>query len=225
MRVRIKGDFAIFSRGETRSEPYSYPVPPRTVITGILESVFWKPEMDYVINQLIVCRPIHFVNFKRNGINDRQKQKIIDISDSTQKTQRNFYCLTNVEYVVDFSILLTAIAQKGESEGKYYAQVERRLKNGQQFKQPFLGCREFIAYLSFVEDGEFVQVADELLGVVEDFGLMPKALNWIPDPKGAVTGIVHDPATETGSRTRYVKSRVVPEFESVIMKNGIIQYV
>lgn len=61
MRIKVQGDLAMFSRGETRSEPYSYDVPPRTAIKGILESIFWKPEMGYSINSLVVCNEIKLI--------------------------------------------------------------------------------------------------------------------------------------------------------------------
>jgi len=43
-------------------------------------------------------------------------------------------------------------AKKDESPGKYLAMFERRVKKGQCFNQPYLGCREFSANFELVED-------------------------------------------------------------------------
>lgn len=226
MRVKIEGPFAMFSRGETRAEPCSYEVPPRTAIKGCLESIFWKPEMGYSINKVIVCNEIKFLNMKRNNLMSKQQQGLNPIVlDQGDRTQRVYTYLKDVCYVIDFSIYLSPISDPEKvSVKKYYEQVERRLRNRQFFSQPYLGCRELFADFSFVEKDEQITPHESLLNREIDCGVLPKSLTWVPDKKGKVTNPVHFPYVKDGERFRYVSSRVIPEYEKVILKDGIIQY-
>lgn len=224
MKVKIEGPLAMFSRGETRAEPYSYEVPPRTAIKGWLESIFWKPEMGYSINKLIVCNEIKFMSMKRNNLMSKQGANPV-VLEQGDRTQRVYTYLKDVCYVIDFSIFLTAISDPEKvSVKKYYEQVERRLRKRQFFSQPYLGQRELFASVSFMEKDDQVIPHDSLLNREIDCGVLPKSLTWVPDPKGKVIAPVHFPYVEDGKRFRYVTSRVVPEYEKVILKDGVVQY-
>ena len=225
MKIKIEGPFALFSRGETRSEPYSYDVPPRTATKGILESIFWKPEMSYSINSLVVCNEIKYLNMKRNNLMSRQGLTPVVLGQG-DRTQRTYTYLKDVCYVVDFSIFLSATSDPEKvSVKKYYEQVERRLRKRQFFSQPYLGCRELFASFSFVEKDEQVTPHESLLNREIDCGVLPKSLTWVPDPKNkSMITPVHFPHVKEGERVRYVASRVIPEYEKVILKDGVIQY-
>ena len=225
MKIKIKGPFALFSRGETRSEPYSYDVPPRTATKGILESIFWKPEMSYSINSLVVCNEIKYLNMKRNNLMSRQGLTPVVLGQG-DRTQRTYTYLKDVCYVVDFSIFLSATSDPEKvSVKKYYEQVERRLRKRQFFSQPYLGHRELFASFSFVEKDEQVTPHESLLNREIDCGVLPKSLTWVPDPKNkSMITPVHFPHVKEGERVRYVASRVIPEYEKVILKDGVIHY-
>jgi CRISPR-associated protein Cas5d len=224
MRIKVQGDLAMFSRGETRAEPYSYEVPPRTAIKGLLENIFWKPEMIYSVNKLVVCNEIKFVSIKRNNLMGKQSDKPI-VLDQGDRTQRVYTYLKDVCYAIDFSIFLSAISDPEKvSVKKYYEQVERRLRKRQFFSQPYLGCRELFAHVSFLEKDDQVNPHPSLLGQEKDCGVLPKCLNWVSEPKGRFLAPVHFPYAEDGKRLRYNPCRVVPEYEQVILKDGVIQY-
>ena len=57
---RVYGRQALFSDPLTRmgGEKHSYPVPTYQALKGILESVYWKPTFQWVIDRVRVMNPI-----------------------------------------------------------------------------------------------------------------------------------------------------------------------
>jgi CRISPR-associated protein Cas5d len=53
--------------------------------------------------------------------------------------------LKNVRYGIEFHFELTGLKSEhnDENEDKHYNILLRRIKNGQCYRQPCLGCREF----------------------------------------------------------------------------------
>ncbi|MFM6134869.1 MAG: CRISPR-associated protein Cas5, partial [Cuspidothrix sp.] len=49
MQLKLWGEWALFTRPEFKAEPHSYRVIPFTAAVGVLESIFWKPEIKYKI--------------------------------------------------------------------------------------------------------------------------------------------------------------------------------
>jgi CRISPR-associated protein Cas5d len=56
-----------------------------------------------------------------------------------------------VDYVVEASINMTALSGAEDNLAKFRAMFERRLRGGQHIYQPYLGCREFPAYVEAAE--------------------------------------------------------------------------
>ena len=48
LEVKLWGDYACFTRPEMKVERVSYPVMTPSAARGILEAIFWKPEMTCV---------------------------------------------------------------------------------------------------------------------------------------------------------------------------------
>ena len=55
--LRVWGDFACFTRPEMKVERVSYRVPTPSAARGVLEAVFWEPEMYYLIDSITVTKP------------------------------------------------------------------------------------------------------------------------------------------------------------------------
>lgn len=93
---------------------------------------------------------------------------------SEQRTQRAGMILREVKYGIEFHFEMTGIRsdKSDESEEKHYNIILRRLRNGQFFKQPCLGCREFsVKTLELVDDFDLSEVSHELKGE-RDLGYM-----------------------------------------------------
>ena len=66
--LRVWGDFACFTRPEMKVERVSYPVMTPSAARGILEAIYWKPQIRWIINHITVINPIRFTNIRRNEI-------------------------------------------------------------------------------------------------------------------------------------------------------------
>lgn len=177
--VRIRGDRALFTRPETKAERVSYSVITPSAARGILEAVFWHPGMRYVVDQITVLAPIRFDSVRRNemgavaGLNCIRKAgregTAYHLDPTESRQQRASVILRQVDYLVDahFEILPEALGEQDSAE-KFYNMLLRRLRNGQQYRQPCLGCREFPARVELVETdrprGCYEQLAEMDLG-------------------------------------------------------------
>ena len=62
LKLKAWGDFACFTAPEMRVERVSYPVMTPSAARGILEAVFWKPQIRYEVDEITVLKPIQFVS-------------------------------------------------------------------------------------------------------------------------------------------------------------------
>lgn len=187
--LKIKGDYALFSRPEMKVERVSYDVPTPSALVGLISSIYWHPGVKYVIDRIYVYKPVNFVNIRRNELSEKIKLgairgQIVGKEDATVyssdlRTQRASLILKNVEYGVRFHFELDSSADETMTDEKCYNILLRRLKKGQFFQQPCLGCREFPAS---------VDLADELppssLKGDVDLGYMLYGLRYTKDVKG-----------------------------------------
>ncbi|MFU8829395.1 MAG: CRISPR-associated protein Cas5, partial [Phycisphaerales bacterium] len=68
IRLRVWGPSACFSRPEMKVEQASYEVMTPSAARGILEAVYWKPEIRWVVTAIHVLAPPRFTNIRRNGV-------------------------------------------------------------------------------------------------------------------------------------------------------------
>jgi len=93
----------------------------------------------------------------------------IVVEDTRQ--QRASLVLRRVAYVIEAHFELTDRAGDLDNEGKHIDIFRRRARNGECFQQPCLGCREFPAYFSLLEDEE-MPVSALANDAPRDLGLM-----------------------------------------------------
>lgn len=184
-KIIVKGDYAAFNRPEMKVERVSYDVPTPGALEGLIKSVYWKPAIRYVIDKIVVFNPIKFINIRRNEVKEKIKLQSVQKSmkngtgDATIYTkdminQRGGMILKDVCYGVEFHFELTGIQSEhdDESEEKHYNILLRRLRNGQQFRQPVLGCREFpVKSIELVEEFSMENISETLKGDT-DLGFM-----------------------------------------------------
>lgn len=160
IHLHVWGDLACFTRPEMKVERVSYPVITPSAARGLLEAILYKPQFRWRVHRIAVRRPVRFLTFRRNEVKSkaaaRNPQPILVEDD---RTQRNTLALRDVDYVIEASLELTALANHsrrkppredeppGEDNlGKYYGMARRRIESGQCFSQPCFGCREFPAH-------------------------------------------------------------------------------
>lgn len=162
MKVILKawGDYACFTRPEMKVERVSYDVMTPSAARGILESVYFKPEMRYIVDEIDVMKSIQFTTIRRNEVSEiislnKLKSAITEgtlyLDANEKRQQRSSLILKDVCYLIKAHIELTSKAED-QNKIKHYEIFKRRAKNGQCFIQPYLGCKEFSAHFEWIED-------------------------------------------------------------------------
>ena len=144
VQVKVWGDYALFSRPEFKVERVSYPVITPSAARGVLESIFWKPEIRYQIRRIGLLKPGKQMAILRNEIASRQGRKPILVEHDRQ--QRTSLVLKDVAYLIEAKIHLRPHAT--EPVYKYTDQFRRRVERGQYHHTPYLGTREFAAFFA-----------------------------------------------------------------------------
>lgn len=165
--LEVWGDFACFTRPETKVERFSYPVMTPSAARGFLEAIYAKPiEFCWRIDKIEVLNPIKFIPLKRNEVKERIpsiRDNIVQRGgefqliaaddtggDAKGRTQRQTIALKDVRYRIHAHIVLRRGFEhmlKGIEE-----QATRRIVNGKCYYQPYFGCREFSGYFEFAKD-------------------------------------------------------------------------
>lgn len=181
IKILVEGDYALFTRPELKVERYSYDFITPSAARGILESIYWKPQIKWQINKIHVLKKPEFTTILRNEvgskISDTDVRKLMENSKSakgyidTTKSiqQRSATVLKKVKYVIEADFIMTGInSEEGDTPEKHYNVILRRLRNGQYFHKSYLGTREFPAKVTLLE-GECPK--SELIGE-QDYGMM-----------------------------------------------------
>ncbi|MEN4011804.1 MAG: type I-C CRISPR-associated protein Cas5c [Bellilinea sp.] len=165
--IRVQGDYALFTRPEMKVERVSYDVITPSAARGIIEAVYWKPAIQWVIDKIHVLKEIQFTNIRRNEVSDKASvdnalqvmkgaNKPLYIAATEARQQRAAMVLKDVDYVIEACFDLANPTGNTEideaEEKKHYNVVLRRLREGQRFHAPCLGTREFPAKVTLIED-------------------------------------------------------------------------
>lgn len=163
VKVKIWGDYALFTRPEMKVERCSYDVITPSAARGILEAIYWHPGLRWVIDRIYVNKPIEFTSIRRNEVKSKisannvlpvynGSQKSLSISSKAEIVQRASLLLRNVEYIIDAHFEMTDRANDSDNPGKFKDIIMRRLKRGECFHTPYFGCREFPVKFCLFED-------------------------------------------------------------------------
>lgn len=173
--VQVRGDGALFSRPELKVERVSYPVMTPTAARGVLEAIFWKPQMRYRVVAIEVLKPIRQFTIRRN-----ETHRVVPlgaavrgdrVDTAASRDQRNAVCLRDVAYRIHAHISTAEGA--GKDVAAYRDQFRRRVTRGACFHQPFLGTREFSADFCDPDGSESIRRT-------EDLGVMLHTINFGP---------------------------------------------
>ena len=147
VRVKVWGDYALFSRPEMKVERCSYDVMTPSAARGILEAIYWHPGMRWVIDRIYVNKPIQFTSVRRNEVKSKVSAnnvlpvyngsgKQLYISTKADIVQRASLLLRDVEYVIDAHFEMTEKANPTDNPGKFKDIVKRRMKRGECYHTP-----------------------------------------------------------------------------------------
>lgn len=207
VKVKVWGDYALFSRPELKVERYSYDVMTPSAARGILEAIYWHPGMKWVIDKIYVKNPISFTSVRRNEVKSKISannvlsvyngaRKPLYINSKEEIVQRASIILANVEYVIEAHFEMTEKANETDNPGKFKDIIMRRLRRGECYHMPYFGCREFPAHFALYEEEEIQTAFDDV--AEKDLGLMLFDMDYTD------------------------KEKIEPLFFRAIMKRGVI---
>lgn len=207
VRLRCWGEWACFTRPEMKVERVSYDAMTPSAARGILEAIYWKPEIRWVVDRITVLHPIRFSSVRRNEVKEKishvtaarvmngghgDLSLIVDEGDMRQ--QRTALLLCDVAYVIEAHF---EIISGPENAAKHLDQFHRRARKGACYTRPYLGCREFAAHFELLEaDAETPDVDASLIG--------DRDLGWM----------LHDIDFAHGNQARFFRAT---------MRNGVIE--
>jgi len=204
VKLHVWGDLACFTRPEMKVERVSYDVITPSAARGILEAIYWKPEIRWQVFRLQVLNPIRFTSLRRNEVASkipagtvskaaRSGSGTLGLYIEDDRQQRAATVLRNVAYVIHSRFEIVS----GENNvGKHLDQFNRRARGGQCFHRPYLGCREFPADFALLEGDAGGPEPDSALTHERDLGYM-----------------LHDIDFTDG---------MTPRFFRAVMRNGLI---
>jgi len=197
IKLRVWGDYALFTRPEMKVERVSYDVMTPSASRGILEAIYWKPAIRWVIDRIHVLKPVRFENIRRNEVANRVSVNKKDMEGNRpicryiedDRQQRASMVLRDVEYVIEAHFEFTS--KDDNNDGKHMDIFRRRVKRGQCFHRPYFGCREFPVNFEWCDD-----IPESSLDGEHDLGFMLHDIDFAND--------------------------MTPRFFRAIMHNGII---
>ena len=227
IKLRVWGDFASFNRPEMKVERVTYDVLTPSAARGILEAIYWKPQMRWIVDRIYVLRPIRFTHIRRNEISAKIPIKgksgvaaamksgsiRLGITVEDDRQQRAAMVLRDVCYGIRAHVeVLDSTDENGmplnAPEAKHLEMFKRRVLNGQYFHHPYLGTREFSANFELVDTFEVCPI--DLQGE-RDLGFMLHDIEFVPDQNGKIV------SSNTGARLT-----AQPQFFRVKMRDGVI---
>ena len=199
LEVKLWGDLACFTRPEMKVERVSYPVMTPSAARGALESIFWKPQFRWVIEEIVVLNPIRYFSIVRNEITRKSAHSRAygwmnsgtgGFSATQNRTQRHTLAIRDVAYIVRARIALNR--RSDEHPARYRDQFRRRVRRGSCFATPYLGCREFPASFG-PPDG-----SEQSVDISTDLGRMLLDLRYDPDGSGRGAPVFFEATLERG---------------------------
>lgn len=217
------GDYASFNRPEMKVERVSYDMMTPSAARGILEAIYWKPEMRWVVDEIHVLSPIRFTQVRRNevagtipvkgatGVSAAMKEErgSLGIDVSSHRQQRAGMILKDVRYGIRAHVEIVAGGANPVPEAKHLDMFKRRATKGQFFHHPYLGNREFPAYFRLIET---LPETPEELRDPRDLGWMLHDIVYREDPNGSIV---------ESNRGRRLTAE--PRFFQASLENGILK--
>lgn len=207
IRLQVAGDRACFTRPEMKVERVSYDVMTPSAARGIVEAIYWKPEIRWQIDRITVLKPITFTSVRRNEVKDKIGAGTVAkamkdgtgnlgfyVDEGDNRQQRATLMLREVGYIIEAHI---EILSGPDNIAKHLDQFNRRVRKGSCFSRPYLGCREFAANFALLEAESAMPVVDEKLMGERDLGYMLHDIDFADNMQARFfRAVMHDGVIE-----------------------------
>lgn len=201
VEFEIRGDYALFSDPLTRvgGEKFSYQIPTYEAIKGILQSVYWKPTIIWIIDKLRVMNPIQT---ETKGIRPIKYQ-----NDKNENDLSYYTYLKDCRYQVQAHFIWNENRpelEKDRNENKHHNIAKRMIERGGR-RDIFLGTRECQGYVNSCVFGEGQGFYDNIGEL--NFGMMYHGITYADEAYSEET-----------------KGKLTVRLWQAVMKNGIISF-
>lgn len=147
VEFKVYGKYALFTDPLTKigGEKCSYQIPTYQALKGIMESVYWKPTIMWVIDKVRVMKPIRTQTRSAKPINYGGGNSLAIytyLSDVEYQVQTHFEWNLNREDMA-----------KDRNENKHFFVAKRMIERGGR-RDIFLGTRECQGYVESCDFGE-----------------------------------------------------------------------
>jgi CRISPR-associated protein Cas5d len=199
IKLHCWGEWACFTRPEMKVERVSYDVMTPSAARGVVEAIYWKPEIRWHIDRITVLNPIRFSSVRRNEVKDKigagaakaMKDGIgalaFYVDDRDNRQQRATLMLRDVGYVIEAHI---EIVSGPDNIAKHLDQFNRRARKGSCFTRPYFGCREFAADFELLEAESAMPSVHASFAGERDLGWMLHDIDFA-DPKDKQAKFFH----------------------------------
>ncbi len=170
IEFEVYGNYALFTDPLTKigGEKMSYQIPTYESLKGIVESVYWKPTIMWVIDEMRVINPIR-----------TESKGIRPIEYNGGNTLAYYTYLRDVRYQVRAHFIFNPHREDlafDRNEHKHH-NVAKRAVNAGGRRDIFLGSRECQGYVEPCVYGEGTSFYSEYPGEI-DFGIMVHGINY-----------------------------------------------
>jgi CRISPR-associated protein Cas5d len=199
IKLHCWGEWACFTRPEMKVERVSYDVMTPSAARGVVEAIYWKPEIRWHIDRITVLNPIRFSSVRRNEVKDKigagAAKAMKDgtgalafyVDDRDNRQQRATLMLRDVGYVIEAHI---EIVSGPDNIAKHLDQFNRRARKGSCFTRPYFGCREFAADFELLEAESAMPSVHASFAGERDLGWMLHDIDFA-DPKDKQAKFFH----------------------------------
>lgn len=199
VEFKVYGRYALFTDPITKmgGEKFTYQIPTYQALKGIIESIYWKPTLVWIVDRVRIMKPIQ-----------TESQGIRPLVYSGGNTLSYYTYLKNVEYQVqahfEWNENRPELAQD-RNENKHFFIAKRMIERGGR-RDIFLGTRECQGYVEPCEFGSGKSAYEDTPELA--FGLMYHGITYA------------DEAMKEDE-----KDRMTVRFWQPAMKKGIIEFI
>ncbi len=207
VEFKITGRHALFTDPVTRmgGEKCSYHIPTYEALKGITKSVYWKPTLIWIIDEVRIMKPIK---------TEVRSVKPLDYGGGN--TLAMYTYLAEVEYQIKAHFEWNSF--RGDMaadriEGKHFQIAQRMIQKGGR-QDIFLGARECQSYVESCCFGEEAGPYDDIGRL--DYGIMFHGFDY-PDETGKTD--------EAGKPDETGEYRLHSRFWKPVMQKGVIKFI
>ena len=188
---RLQGDYALWTAPETKGggERFTYSVPTRQALQGVADSIYFKPTIKNIIEEVKVINEIHT---ETKGVRALVGKGKADLNYVTYLSEPLYLVKYHFEWNDDRPDL-----DYDRNPGKHEAILKRSLKKGGR-RDIFLGTRECVGYVDLLTEEEYEKTSSYYDGQTQSFGIMFHSFKYPQKPGNPLKSLFTNTIMEDG---------------------------